>query len=351
VAWRVTRGAGVTVAVIDSGSSPEHPALVGKVRSGRDFVVEAGRRLPDGIGGLRPGQCDEFGHGTVIAGIIAGRETSSGGYRFAGIAPEATILPVRVLLDDTVLFDATLSGRIASAIRWAVDEGDADVLNLSLTTVPTSALRNAIRHAVDSGVVVVAAAGNAGESGGIQVAYPAAYDGVIGVAGVDPDDHRVPSSSVGEHVDVAGPGKDIFGPAPRGDGYVYVEAGTSFATAYVSGVAALVRAHEPGLTPAQVLERITRTADHRPGGWNPEVGHGVVNPARAVGALTGLAGGAAPPTSGRLEIPEAQQPVRDGVGAVAPWLAVGAALAALAVLLAVPLARRGRDRSWRPGRS
>jgi subtilisin family serine protease len=266
------------------------------------------------------------------------------------MAPEATILPIRVLLDDQVQFDASLSGQIGEAIRWAVDEGRADVVNLSLTTVPTTALRDAVRHAIDNGVVVVAAAGNAGSREGSQIAYPAAYDGVIGVAGTGKDDRRVPTSSQGEHVDVAAPGADISGPAPRGGGFVYVEAGTSFATAYVSGVAALVRAHEPDLTPAQVLERITATADHGPGGWNPEVGYGVVNPARAVGALTGLAGDVAPPASGRLEIPAAQPPPRDGVSAVAPWLALAGALAALAVLVAVPLARRGRDRRWRPGR-
>jgi membrane-anchored mycosin MYCP len=103
---------------------------------------------------------------------------------------------------------------------------------------------------------------------------------VIAVAGVDAKDAHVTSSSVGDYVDVAAPGVNIAGPAPEGGGYVFTaQGGTSFAAAYVSGVAALIRAYNPAMPPDEVARRITQTADHPAGLWNPEVGSGVVDPA------------------------------------------------------------------------
>jgi type VII secretion-associated serine protease mycosin len=345
LAWPLSRGAGVTVAVIDSGVFPNHAALAGKVLPGRDLVVEANKLAPHAA---VPGQCDEYGHGTVVAGIIAGRETQSSGYRFSGIAPDASILPIRVLRDQSSS-DTTLSVRIADAVTWAVDAGHAGVVNLSLVTNPTPQLAAAVQHALAAGVVVVAAAGNDGSVRG-QVEYPAAYDGVIGVAGSDRADAHVASSTSGNYVDVSAPGVDIVGPAPASDGYLYVPAGgTSFAAAYVSGVVALIRAHEPGLTPAQVADMVTRTADHPPQGWTPELGYGVVNPARAVGALAEATTEAGPP-AGRLEVKAAAPAPRDAVSVAAPWVAACAVGVALAILVAVPVTRRGRARRWRPGR-
>jgi type VII secretion-associated serine protease mycosin len=337
LAWPLSRGAGVTVAVIDSGVSPSHPALEGKVLEGRDFVV----------GGT--GQCDENGHGTLIAGLIAGREVVSAEFRFYGIAPDATILPVRVLRDQQRSYETDLSERIADAVMWAVDRGDADIINLSLTTAPTPELEAAIEHAIAAGAVVVAAAGNEGESGRTeQVAYPAAYRGVIAVAGVDANNQHVSSSTPGDYVDVAAPGVLIAGPAPAGGGFLWSEqGGTSFAAAYVSGVAALVRAYHPALTTDQIAERIIQTAEQSDGQWSPEVGFGVVDPARAVGALT-LATPPSEPT-GRLVAPAPPAPARDPLSNAAPWIAATGALAAVIVLVAVPVARQGRRRGWRSG--
>jgi type VII secretion-associated serine protease mycosin len=340
LAWPLTRGAGVIVAVIDSGVSATAPTLAGKVLPGRDFVDP----------GSGSGQCDENGHGTLVAGIIASQETVSGDYRYSGIAPDAQILPIRVLRDQQRSTEGDLPSKIAEAIRWAVDEGHAKVVNLSLTTEPTTDLRDAIDHALATGATVVAAAGNDGGtgSGGTQTDYPAAYPGVIAVAGVDMADAHVDSSSTGPYVDIAAPGARIAGPAPRGGGFLFsAEGGTSFAAAYVSGVAALVEAYQPNLTPAQVAQRITLTADHPAGLRNDQVGYGVVNPVRAVGALAVAAPAATSPVAGQIRLPARAPAPHSTVARVAAWLAVSGGLVTVVVLAAVPIVRRGRQRSWR----
>ncbi|MFG1801782.1 type VII secretion-associated serine protease mycosin [Micromonospora carbonacea] len=334
-AWRVTRGEGVTVAVVDSGVSATHPLLRGQVRPGRDFNA-----LPSNAG-----QCDAAGHGTIVAGIIAGRDGT--GSPFTGIAPAARILPVRVLPDTRRTNDEGLPAQIGLAIRWAVDQG-ADVINLSLVTLPRPELAAAVEYALAKGVVVVAAAGNRQEQQQDLPAYPAAYPGVIAVAGVDAQGGHVGSSVSGDYVDIAAPGLDIVGPAPRGQGYLAEpQGGTSFAAAYVSGVAALVRAAHPDLTPDGVAYRLTRTADNPPDGHNAEVGYGVVNPYRAV---TSVLGTRSDPPPGALAAPA---PPRDPLGwqrAVAVWVAAVGAVLAGALLAVRPILARGRRRSWRPGR-
>ncbi|TWH68078.1 type VII secretion-associated serine protease mycosin [Micromonospora olivasterospora] len=323
------------MAVIDSGVSATHPLLRGQVRPGADF-----NNLE-----RHEGQCDNAGHGTIVAGIIAGREGT--GTTFTGIAPAARILPVRVLPDTKTRTDEGLPAQIAQAIRWAVDHG-ADVINLSLVTLPRPELEAAIQYALDEDVVVVAAAGNRQEQQQNLPAYPAAYPGVIAVAGVNEQGEHVDSSVVGDYVDIAAPGLNIVGPAPRGPGYrAEPQGGTSFAAAYVSGAAALVRAAYPDLSPAQVAQRLTGTADNPPDGRNAELGYGVVNPYRAV---TSLLGTRTDPAPGALPAPA---PLRDPLAwqrTVAIWAAVvGAALAGL-LLAARPILARGRGRGWRPGR-
>jgi type VII secretion-associated serine protease mycosin len=333
-AWRITRGEGVTVAVIDSGVSATHPLLRGKVLPGRDFNF-----LPQ-----YQGRCDEAGHGTIVAGIIAGKEGTGTG--FTGIAPAARILPIRVLPDTKIRTDEGLPAQIAQAIRWAVDQ-DADVINLSLETLPRPELAAAVEYALDNGVVVVAAAGNRQAQQQNLPAYPAAYPGVIAVAGVDEQGEHVDSSVYGDYVDIAAPGLNIVGPAPRGQGYITMPSGgTSFAAAYVSGAAALVRAAYPDLSPKQVADRLTRTADNPPDGRNPEVGYGVVNPYRAV---TSLLGTRTDPPPGAMPAPAPPDDPLAWQRTFAVWAAVaGAALAGL--LLAVrPILTRGRGRGWRPG--
>ncbi|MGA3526071.1 type VII secretion-associated serine protease mycosin [Melissospora conviva] len=332
--WPLTRGRGIVVAVIDSGVAAGHPLLRGQVLPGVDLGLPNHR-----------GQCDEVGHGTLIGGIIAGRTGT--GVPYSGIAPEARILPVRILRDTARTFDQDLPARIATAIRWAVDKG-AHVINLSLVTVDTPALAEAVRYAVSKRVVLVAAAGNQSEQQPGQPAYPARYPGVIAVAGIDQQSGHVGSSVSGDYVDVAAPGLAIDGPAPGGDGYLHEsEGGTSYATAYVAGVAALVRSYHPQLTAEEVADRIIRTSDAPPEGRNADVGYGVVNPYRAVSELLGTRTatplGALPPAPPR-EDPLAWQ--RDA----AIWTALLGLALALALLLFRPAARLGRSRGWRPGR-
>lgn len=335
--WPITRGAGVVVAVIDSGVSNSHPSLAGQVRDGLDLIDSGGR-----------GHCDESGHGTIIAGIIAGRVIASSS--FHGMAPNAAILPIRVLRDEQTSFDEQAPKRIADAIRWAVDH-DAKVINLSLTTQRTDQLDAAVRYAQQKDVVLVAAAGNEGggqQSG--QPTYPAAYPGVIAVAGVDEQGAHVSTSTTGGYVDIAAPGSNIEGPAPNGTGYVVkTEGGTSFAAAYVTGAVALLRAYRTDLDADSVIRRILRTADDPAGGWDPEVGHGVVNPYWAVTSIAGSVD-ESPAPPGAVAVPRVEPDPLRGVRLAAGWISFGAVVVALGVLLSVPVVRLGRRRGWRSGR-
>ena len=208
--WPVTRGRDVVVAVVDSGVSEAHPALAGRVLRGFDHLV------PGGVG-----KCDEFGHGTLIAGIIAGNVVERS--TFHGMAPDAKILPVRVIRNDQKVEGDQYSDNIANGIRWAVDHG-ADVINLSVTTKPTAKLAKAIKYAFDHDVVIVAAARNKqdleeGRPPDLPKldGYPAAYEGVIAVAAVDHWGQYYGRYSVKRlYIDLAAPGDSIAGPAtPR----------------------------------------------------------------------------------------------------------------------------------------
>ena len=147
--WPLTKGAGVTVAVIDSGVSAVHPALKTRVVSGFDLVDETG-----------DGTCDENGHGTIISGIIAA--TPLEGSQFYGLAPEARILPVRITSQSDEMSGTELAARTAAAIRWVMTQPNVKVINLSLqVSEADEGLSDAIAEAVDEhDIVVVAAAGN-----------------------------------------------------------------------------------------------------------------------------------------------------------------------------------------------
>jgi type VII secretion-associated serine protease mycosin len=287
------------------------------------------------------------GHGTMIAGIIAGTTSRESG--FHGIAPSARIMPIRVLTSRDRSFDEEIPKRIAQAIRLAVDNG-AKVINLSLTTAPIPELEEAVKYALDNDVVLVAAAGNEGENNPDAKTFPAAYDGVLAVAGVDENGDHVPTSSPGDYVDVAAPGLQIEGPAPQGGGYlVEPDGGTSFAAGYVSGVAALVRSTRSNLTAEQVVEQIIRTADRPAHGRDNKVGAGVVNPYWAVVAQKVPEAGIEP-----LAPLVVEPPTHDALGTVrvaAVWTAIIAVVLAGLVLGSRSVLRHGRARGWRPGRS
>ena len=284
-AWQTTRGQGIVVAVLDTGVDDTHPDLTGQVLPGKDEV---------GFGAKR-GDRAWARHGTGMAAIIAGHghgpDDSDG---VLGIAPKARILPVRVILEDKdpqrQKARTTRGDALPDGIRWAVDHG-ADVINLSLgddsaTAAPVAAEDDAIRYALSKGVVVVASAGNGGEAAD-RSSYPAAYPGVIAVAAVDRNGEHASFSTHRWYASLSAPGVEVVIADP--DRTYYNGWGTSAASAYVSGAAALVRSANPRLSPLQVKQVLQETTRDKPkGGRNDEVGTGLIDPAAAVAAAKRL---------------------------------------------------------------
>ncbi|MFG3697866.1 type VII secretion-associated serine protease mycosin [Micromonospora sp. NPDC047620] len=335
-------GAGVTVAVVDSGVDRRHPQLAGRVLDGTDLLD------PGGDGGR-----DCAGHGTGVASIIAAGPRD--GVAFHGLAPDARILPVRVSEQQVV--EGRESGRTVSAedfaraIRWAVDH-DADVLNLSVVLYADNpAVRAAVGYAVERDVVVVAAAGNLHDSGDPRP-YPAAYDGVLGVGAIGADGARSPFSQTGAYVDLVAPGSDVLMAAP-GQGHHRAE-GTSYAAPFVAATAALLRQYRPELSAAQVAQRIVASADPAPGGGGGGgYGAGVLNPYRAVTETGGGAPERPRPATALADDRDdpalvAQQARRATARDRALLVAgVSGAAVAVAALLAL-IVPRGARRRWQP---
>ena len=288
-AWQVSRGKGVTVAVLDSGVDPGHRDLAGAVTVGRDFTDGANPR------GVAPRRL----HGTYMASLIAGHGHGPGGrFGVIGVAPEAGLLSVRVILEDdepgfgTFNTAERFENVVARGIRYAVDRG-ADVINLSISKELASGQdRAAVRYAISKGVVLVAAAGNDGGrkvDGAAPYSYPAAFPGVVAVGATDGRLRRARFSNGNSSVLVAAPGVDIVGAGP-GDAY-WVGRGTSQATALVSGVAALIKAKYPSMSPPLIVQALAASAvDRPPAGYDTGTGFGVVNAARALAEAARLAG-------------------------------------------------------------
>ncbi|MCX3289401.1 type VII secretion-associated serine protease mycosin [Streptomyces sp. NEAU-H22] len=280
-AWQTTKGEGVTVAVLDTGVEADHPDLAGNVLPGKDLV-----RF-----GAEPGDRAWARHGTAMAGIIAGHGHGPGNADgVLGIAPEAKILPVRVILEDgdpsRAKARSTRGNALAEGIRWAADHG-ADVINLSLgddsaSAHPEPSEDQAVQYALKKGVVVVASAGNGGEKGD-HISYPAAYPGVIAATAVDRAGTRASFSTRRWYATVSAPGVDVVIADP--DHKYYEGWGTSAAAAFVSGAAALVKAAHPGLAPAQIKSLLEDTARNAPsGGRDDSRGFGFIDPAAAIEA-------------------------------------------------------------------
>ena len=280
-AWQTTKGKGITVAVLDTGVEADHPDLVGNVLPTKDMI---------GFG-AEQGDRAWARHGTAMAGIIAGHGHGPGDADgVMGIAPEAKILPVRVILEDgdTARGKArsTRGNALAEGIRWATDHG-ADVINLSLgddsaSAHPEPAEDEAVQYALKKNVAVVASAGNGGDKGD-HVSYPAAYPGVIAATAVDRFGIRASFSTRRWYATVSAPGDKIVIADP--DHKYYEGWGTSAASAFVSGAVALIKAAHPGLTPAQIKQLLEDTARNPPaGGRDDSRGFGMIDPAAAIKA-------------------------------------------------------------------
>ncbi len=265
-AWLTSRGGSIDIAVVDTGVTGTHPDLASKLCSGVAFLGSTG------IPGTGLGAVDGNGHGTHVAGIAAA--AAGDGIGVAGVAPDARIIPVRVL-------DAHGGGStsdVARGITWAVDHG-AEVINLSLGGSYSVAIAAALDYAESRGVVVVAAAGNAGPTGPVN--HPASQDTALAVASLDESGEVSWFSTRGEYVDVAAPGSGIMSTYNNG-AWTYMS-GTSMATPQVSGVAALLLAADPDLTPGEVRARIEGTAnDMGPIGHDVSSGWGRVDPVAAL---------------------------------------------------------------------
>jgi len=287
-AWAKTKGSGVTVALLDTGVDANAADLIGSVTVGPDYTA----------GANPPGYQPPYLHGTSMCSIIAGHGSGPGRAEgMLGVAPQAHILSIRVILDDNEPGFAVYNGNaafddaIANGINYAVAHG-ATVINMSLGSqdAPRS-MREAIANALAHNVVIVAAAGNDGSAGGgfTSYGYPAAFTGVIAVAAVGPGGQRASFSDRNSSVVVSAPGVNIDGAGPGGE-YI-TQDGTSPASAFVAGVAALIRSAYPHLTPVQVMQAIvTSTTRRPPGGYTPGVGFGEVNAAAAMSAAGQLAG-------------------------------------------------------------
>jgi subtilisin family serine protease len=286
-AWDITRGThDVIVGVLDTGIDWNHPDLAGNIWTGDDgyhgYNFIDGNHIPmdDNINSF-----DESGsfvpntytyHGTHVAGVLAA--TINNDLGIAGIS-QARMMAVKVMNDSGEGTDAT----VASGIRWAVDHG-ADIVTMSLGVEGAStALENAIEYASSHGVVMVAASGNSGSS---FVSYPAAYASVIAVGAVNNANERAAFSNFGNNLDVMAPGVQIYS-TQGSSGYQYLS-GTSTATPFVAGVAALMLSVNPALTPTDIGNVINATAtDISRTSYDTMTGWGIVDAFRAVEQIAG----------------------------------------------------------------
>jgi membrane-anchored mycosin MYCP len=387
-AWPLSRGAGVRVAVIDTGVNP-HPRLGARLEPGGDYVSNT------------PGTTDCDGHGTIVAGIIAASADPTERTGFAGVAPDATLISIR---QTSKYYDEVAKGSgdepgygnlstLARSVVRAVDL-KAKVINISeaacgpaTKVLNDGALGAALKYAVDNDVVIVAAAGNTGstDAGSCKnqnatnpaqpgvpgkspvatIASPAWYsDYVLAVGAMARDGTASKFSLAGPWVGVAGPGEDItsLDPAPGSVGLSNRLAetpgaqlgpiqGTSFAAPYVAGTAALVRARFPSLSAKQVVQRIKVTAHTPPGGWSPTVGYGMVDPVAAVADVLPSEGTAQSARDSTTRIPPPVAPkAPDTTPRTVAFAGSAAALAAVVLTFAVlDATRRHRRRADGPG--
>lgn len=348
-AWQITEGRGVTVAVLSSGVDPTVKPLDGAVSQGRDFVG-----TPDA----------KRTWGTWLASIIAGRGPSffaQGNTR--GLAPAAEILSVRAYPDDKDPGAANWRSShqhadvFADAIRYAADQRAGVILTGPIWwgSFNGLAIQGAVDYAVSKGSVVVGANAFDDSNTSHLPVFPASARGAIGVAALNGDGTRNNKWTVrGSSTLVSAPGFDTPATGPGNEaGFMW---GSEPAAAWAAAAVALVRSAHPRLTPVQVVQAITKSAHHPAGGYNPDVGFGVINPAGALAVAESIEQN--PPAAAATQDtvadrarfgprPAAIQVALPSTGLVAAFAALivagSATIAAAVVLLA-----RGRSRTPAP---
>ncbi|MCX4787029.1 type VII secretion-associated serine protease mycosin [Streptomyces sp. NBC_01221] len=358
--WKTSTGKGVIVAVLDSGVDQSNPDLIGQVLKGKD--------LAPGVAGDE--HTDYDGHGTSMAGLIAGTGRSGGGDGAFGLAPGSKILPVRMPqsgLGRTQAEGDKEFNKIAPvAIRYAVDRG-AKVINISLGAhAGSQALTDAVKYALDNGSLIFAAAGNSGDGANL-VEYPSGTPGVIGVGAIDHYAQKTDESQYGPQIDFTAPGINMVHTCTGGT-QLCKTSGTSDATALASASAALIWSKHPDWTNNQVLRVMLNTAGRPTSGGkrNDYVGYGAVRPRVALKApgdpgpadvypLPDLAAAESPSLSAEPSKATGSSKDTDKPAAAAPasggtssktglWIGLGIGGAALIGAVVTALAIRSRRR-------
>ncbi|MFE2087463.1 type VII secretion-associated serine protease mycosin [Streptomyces sp. NPDC059460] len=361
--WSVSTGSNVTVAVIDSGVDASSGDLQGQILKGKDLALDS------------PGDehVDYDGHGTGMAGLIAGTGESRGGDGAFGLAPDSKILPIRVRDNVGKVNGATGSVNfnedLTIAIRYAADRG-AKVINISMgDEVGTQQLSDAVKYALNKGSLIFAAAGNSGDQGN-AIEYPAGTPGVVGVGAVGKDFKKTDESEYGLQVDLSAPGDQLVYACARKTGLCKGH-GTSGATALASASAALIWSKHPDWTNNQVLRVMLNTAGGPTSGAERSdyIGYGIVRPRIAlktpgdpgpadVYPLPDLAAAESPTPSAKPSKATGGSEDNDKPAAVAPaddtsntglWIGLGTGAAALiGAAVAVPAVRSRRRKVATP---
>jgi subtilisin family serine protease len=260
-AHRITGGDGVLVAVIDSRIDTHHPDLAGAVADEYDALGTQG---------------PPHAHGTAMAGAIAAHG------KLTGVAPKVRLLAVRAFAGEGASAQGT-TFNVLKGLDWAAGR-NARIVNMSFAGPPDAMLREMLAKAYQRGMVLIAAVGNAGARS--PPLYPAADPHVIGVTAIDADDKLLQLANRGRQVTFAAPGVNVIADAP--DDNYQLTTGTSVAAALASGVAALVLARDPRLSPAAVRQIMVRSARHI-AGKRDDIGAGEVDALAAVEGIGKLA--------------------------------------------------------------
>lgn len=259
VAWDVTNGSGVTIAILDTGVDGTHPDLAANMVPGWNMYDN------------NADTSDVHGHGTSVSGTAA--MAGNNGAGSAGVAWGARIMPVRVAAPDGYAFTST----IAQGVNWAADNG-AKVVNISYGVSGSAAVQSAAQYLRNKGGVVVVAGGNSG-----VLEDTAANATLLSVSATDSNDARTSWSTYGNFIDLAAPGLSIYAPT-RGGGYANVS-GTSFASPITAATVALMMSANSTLSPADIDNILKSTAvDLGTAGFDPYYGAGRIDAAKAVAA-------------------------------------------------------------------
>ena len=270
---RMVKGANVPIAVIDSEIDATHPDLEGAVAERFDAVGAPEKPHP---------------HGTGMAGAIAAHQ------RLLGVAPGARLLAVHAFSSDAAKAEST-TFNILKGVDWSVKQG-ARIINMSFAGPRDPSLDRALKATYDRGVVLIAAAGNAGPKS--PPLFPGADPYVIAVTATDVEDKLFAGANRGKYISVAAPGVDILVPAPENT--YQLTTGTSVAAAEVSGIVALLLERNPKLTPADIRRILTASARRlAPGERDDNFGSGLIDPLKALQLAAPQSAAATPPPSAR----------------------------------------------------